>query len=288
MAINVKNLAKRTAPGIIYAAIVTACLFISWYTTVLVVAAVAGLCAYEFLRMANNAGHKTYIVIGTGTAILIPSAVGVAILLGRPTVLPFALGVCFVSGVIIMLKFVGDEKDSIVDASLTLFSIFYTGLMLSALILIRTTYEGIWGGFVAWGVIGIVWLNDIAAYLGGSAFGKHKFMPKISPKKTWEGVICGIIVGILVWLLIPTIYPGCGFGLVYAAICGLICSIVAIIGDLCESHIKRSFNCKDSGDLMPGHGGLLDRNDSVIFAVVVAYALIAIAPYVFNLVGFVF
>lgn len=122
------------------------------------------------------------------------------------------------------------------------------------------------------------WGNDAFAYLGGCAFGKHKFAPKISPKKTWEGVICGMLGGIVFWLLIPLLCPNCGFGYLYAAVCGVLSGILGIMGDLTESHIKRSFNCKDSGTLMPGHGGLFDRSDSLLFVSVGAWFLVCVLP----------
>ena len=128
-------------------------------------------------------------------------------------------------------------------------------------------------------------MNDAFAYLGGSAFGKHKFAPKISPRKTWEGVICGMFGSMLFWMLIPVVCPSCGFGFVWAAISGLLCGMLGIVGDLTESHIKRSFHTKDSGKLMPGHGGLLDRSDSLFFVSVVACFMIIVAPYAFNVIG---
>lgn len=135
-------------------------------------------------------------------------------------------------------------------------------------------------------VLGSIWANDGFAYLGGSAFGKHKFAPHISPKKTWEGVVCGMFASILFWVLIVVFIPDCGFGFVWAIIAGIVVGYAGIIGDLTESHIKRGFSAKDSGDIMPGHGGLLDRCDSIIFGSVAAYAMVAGAPYIFALIGF--
>ena len=145
-------------------------------------------------------------------------------------------------------------------------------------VLLRDFLPTLEGGLMCLLILLSIWGNDAFAYLGGCAFGKHKFAPKISPKKTWEGVICGMLGGIVFWLLIPLLCPNCGFGYPYAAVCGVLGGILGIMGDLTESHIKRSFNCKDSGTLMPGHGGLFDRSDSLLFVSVGAWFLVCVLP----------
>ena len=123
--------------------------------------------------------------------------------------------------------------------------------------------------------LGVPWLADSAAYFAGSYFGKHKLCPDISPHKTVEGAIGGILVGTLSALLIGAI-----FKLIYGEVTiyygvllliGFVNSIVSIFGDLIFSIIKRSCKIKDFGTIMPGHGGLLDRFDSVIFCIPVVY-----------------
>ena len=81
--------------------------------------------------------------------------------------------------------------------------------------------------------------------------------------------------------------PACGFGYIWAAVCAIICAIAGIIGDLFESHIKRCFGAKDSGNIMPGHGGLLDRSDSLISSSLFAYILILLSPYLSAFIGVV-
>ncbi|MBN2637783.1 MAG: phosphatidate cytidylyltransferase [Bacteroidales bacterium] len=110
----------------------------------------------------------------------------------------------------------------------------------------------------------LVWVNDVFAYLAGSTFGKHKLFEEISPKKTWEGTLSGIVFTLLFsWLFSMlsdnlNLLEWLGFG--------LIVSVTAIIGDLIESMLKRNASVKDSGTLLPGHGGVLDRFDAIIFA----------------------
>ena len=113
----------------------------------------------------------------------------------------------------------------------------------------------------------LVWVADIAAYVFGRAFGKHKLAPRISPGKTWEGaagaLLCGVLYTLVIQTFAPTILaPFLSFsrmGLVWMA---LLVVVISILGDLFESHMKRSAGLKDSGNLIPGHGGILDRIDS--------------------------
>ena len=277
---------RRVGVGAIYVVITSLATLLSWYTTVLVIAVTAGVCCYEFLRMVQQQGHRPYIAIGTTTAVLIPLAC--CLVMNTRHVIVGGLAVAFIAGVLMLLRFFAHEQDTIVDVSLTLFGYLYTGLVLSSFILVRSYLPDISGGLLAFMLLVSVWINDGAAYLGGSAFGRHKFAPHISPKKTWEGVACGLIASIATWMLVPVIVPACGFGVAWGALTGLIVGGASVIGDLTESHIKRGFAAKDSGDLMPGHGGLLDRSDSLIFASCAAYAMVAVAPYVQIALGGIF
>lgn len=113
-----------------------------------------------------------------------------------------------------------------------------------------------------------IWLCDTAAYMIGSAIGKHKLFPKVSPKKTWEGAISGFFAAILGFVLctqIPILIKN--FPIQNAIVIGVIIGTIGQIGDLVESKIKRDIGIKDSSDLLPGHGGVLDRFDSIMFVV---------------------
>ncbi len=274
MALNVKDFAKRSAVGAIYTLVFIVATLVSWYTTLIVITITAAMCCYEFLRMAQADGHRPYIVIGTIAAGIIPLACGFVI--DQSHILAVAMIIAFLAGCIMLIRFFLDDDDTIEDVALTTFGYLYCGLTLVAFLMIRNWLPGFEGGLLALMVLISIWLNDAAAYVGGSLYGRHLFSPKISPKKTWEGVITGVICCTIIWALIPLLVPDCGFGYVYAIICGVICGVVGIMGDLTESHIKRSFHTKDSGNLMPGHGGLLDRSDSLIFVSVVGLALLII------------
>ena len=125
----------------------------------------------------------------------------------------------------------------------------------------------VYGGEVLIYMLTLVWLADIGAYFAGRRFGKNKLAPMISPGKTWEGVYGGIIANLL-WMLLIFWLSGdwLEVGLLLFLLIGLATVVVSIVGDLFESVLKREAGVKDSGRLLPGHGGILDRIDSVIAA----------------------
>ncbi|MEE0867043.1 MAG: phosphatidate cytidylyltransferase [Clostridia bacterium] len=126
------------------------------------------------------------------------------------------------------------------------------------------------------------WITDTFAYFTGITVGKHKLAPKISPKKTVEGSIGGIVgttaVMVAYAAALSNIINGVSANLVHAAVLGFICSIVSQAGDLCASVIKREHNVKDYGSIMPGHGGVMDRFDSLMFVAPIVYGFIQFFP----------
>jgi len=123
----------------------------------------------------------------------------------------------------------------------------------------------------------VSWIGDTGAYYVGRRYGRHKLAPQVSPKKTWEGAIASAAVsGLAGALALPRLIPG--VSITEALLLALAANIAGQVGDLAESAIKRGAGVKDSGTLLPGHGGLLDRVDSSMFALPVLYAiLVAVA-----------
>ena len=118
----------------------------------------------------------------------------------------------------------------------------------------------------------IIWTSDTFAYLAGMAFGKHKLFERISPKKTWEGSIGGAIAGIIAALVLSFFFNEYKL-LTWVAI-AIIIIVFGTLGDLAESLLKRTYNIKDSGSILPGHGGILDRIDGVLIAAPILYIFI--------------
>ena len=155
------------------------------------------------------------------------------------------------------------------DAAASLFPIGYIGLPLGALAAVRVTGGR---GAILLMVVAIV-VSDSAQYYTGRALGRRPLAPSISPKKTLEGAIGGLVFGTAAFVIgARIVFPGCSLAL--AALAGASVAALGIVGDLFESLLKRSAGVKDSGALIPGHGGVLDRIDSWLFAAPVYYVFV--------------
>jgi len=170
---------------------------------------------------------------------------------------------------------------AMIDWALTLAISVYLGWSMSFFLLLRGSESGTLfapgGAWIvlprgAWWLLVVllgVWGFDSAAFFSGRYWGRHKLAPRISPAKTWEGVLGGFVLSIAAGLLL-TVNP-LGVPWYLAIVLGILIGVAALLGDLAESLIKRQTHVKDSGQLMPGHGGMLDRVDSLLFAVIVVY-----------------
>jgi phosphatidate cytidylyltransferase len=158
------------------------------------------------------------------------------------------------------------------DIALTFTGAMLVGFCLSHFVLMLHVVEGeVITWTVPFAIIVIVWVNDAVAYLGGSAIGRHKLVPRISPGKSWEGVIIGTIGAfVAAYILVITLNRD-WLTLPLAMVLAGIVSVIAPIGDLSESLLKRELGIKDMGSLIPGHGGILDRFDSMFFTAVACY-----------------
>lgn len=170
-----------------------------------------------------------------------------------------------------LLRFERGREHAALDLTITLGGIVYLGWVAAYFVDLRALPDGAWWLLL---VFLIVWVADAIAYFVGVRFGTHKMLPKLSPKKSWEGYLAGAIAGTLAagllvllarrfGLLQPSLWPTLGLG--------LLLSTLTTLGDLGESLFKRFAGIKDSGSLLPGHGGAFDRIDSLIWAGVLGY-----------------
>ncbi len=165
-------------------------------------------------------------------------------------------------------------KYKVEQVTMGFFAIVYVAVMLSFIYRIRVMNDGV---LYVWLVYVCSWGNDTCAYLAGRAFGKHKMSPKLSPKKTVEGAIGGILGSVLLgFIYAMCIKNNLTVDNAILAICVASAggAALSIVGDLAASAIKRSHNVKDYGKLIPGHGGILDRYDSVVFTAPAVYFLL--------------
>ncbi len=163
------------------------------------------------------------------------------------------------------------------SAATTAFATLYVGAGGAAVIALR----GI-GWETVMFLLGIVWAGDSAAYYVGTKIGKRRLAPVVSPKKSWEGfwgqIAAGAVFGAILAVALPRVPGTPAVAAAVGALLGAVMSVVAVVGDLVESTFKRSCDVKDSGGLLPGHGGLLDRLDSLLYASPVLYGILTLLP----------
>jgi phosphatidate cytidylyltransferase len=236
----------------------------AWVFQLLVVAASAVACR-ELARMFQRTGRpiSTWLTVGVGAALtasfatsLYAGADGSGRWMPTPE-LALLVGV----GVICSAPLWSAGRPLVESTANTLFGAVYVGWLLGYAIWL----QGRAGGpQLVLFLVGVTWAGESAAYLVGSSIGRHRLAPILSPRKTVEGAIAQVIVSVAAamalgyWLL-----PACG--LMGAAGAGAVLGVIGQVGDLAESAIKRSIGTKDTADLIPGHGGMLDRIDSLLF-----------------------
>ena len=175
-------------------------------------------------------------------------------------ILTLAAAAALISGV-----FLKREKDTLVDVAVTILGMIYVGWFFSYLIFIRALTEH--GGYLFF-LIFTIWAMDIAAYLAGKFLGHTPLAPSISPKKTWEGALAGFLVAMGAAMILSQTAQ---LELYHALILGGLIGIFGQLSDLVESLIKRDAGAKDSSNIIPGHGGVLDRIDSFVLTAPLMY-----------------
>ena len=226
------------------------------FTLMVVIATFFGL--REFYNLALPHSKKIERLIGISLGIILSLIITYG---DAKVVSPFVVLLLL----ILSLLFMATSKNlssTISNIGITFFGIFYIGFLLSHVSLIRNMEDGkLWALFL----MVTVWAGDIFALFSGSLFGKHKLYPKISPNKTYEGLAGAIVGSIIVALAFTLLFtPRFAKGPCILLAFGM--GILGQIGDFTESMLKRSAQVKDSGSLIPGHGGMLDRLDSFLFS----------------------
>lgn len=246
----------------------------------LVVAVAVLLAALEAFRLLTAAGHASFPGLGAALAVIVALGDSVKAVTGGSGLLLFGVGIVLV-GIAALTR--EDPRDGLASFVTTAFGAAYLGLLgyVSRLANAGPTVDpasplGWLGAERAWVLILVlgVWSFDTAAYFVGRRFGRRHFIPHISPGKTLEGVAGGTIACVIVIALLVTAFGRSTLGGVGL---GLVISMAAQAGDLAESMLKRAAGAKESGRLIPGHGGMLDRIDSFLFAAPVAFLYVVAA-----------
>jgi phosphatidate cytidylyltransferase len=231
-----------------------------WFT--IGIAIIAVMAGWEFYRIAFAISTRPATYFGLFIILLLPISIYCPVESIKLIIIVFAT---IVSCIWILFK---KNKDKAYFGLIwTLAGILYIGLLISYWANLMALDDGKW--WVAWAII-IVIACDTAAYFTGRQWGKHKLAPQISPKKTWEGSAAGLIASILVSVLLGWLF-GLPQQIWELVLMGIVISVIGQCGDLVESFLKRTAGVKDSGNLLPGHGGILDRIDSYILLGPVIY-----------------
>lgn len=227
----------------------------SWFAILIILMAVVAY--YEFVRLNGAKGREPATIIGyIGTLYLV---VPWGELFGRH-VPPQQTVVWLLMFLFFAFTVVSENRTSIDKIALFFIGVVYIGVGFHYMIYTRLMPDGLFWTLM---LFGCIWLTDAGAYFAGRLFGKHLLWPSISPKKTIEGAVGGSILSIVTALVFAWIEPGL-LTVREAVMIGLIVSLLGQLGDLIQSAYKRVRNVKDSGKILPGHGGILDRTDSWI------------------------
>ena len=267
-----KNFWVRAASAVVYVALFLGCIYSGAllknptlggviFTAFLLFVACG--CTFEFFRIVAQQGATPCRPLGyvyTVAALLalvclsLFSSVNGYILFGiAMSFLPVAFG----TAAIVQLWYHSEQPFR--DAAYTLVPMLYAAIPLGLMPLLHESHN------VLVMVLIMVWMNDNGAYMGGSLLGKHKMWQRHSPGKTWEGTVIGVLFTLATAFFVGPLFNHDIAWYHWLAL-GLICSVIDTLGDLVESMLKRSVGMKDSGTIMPGHGGFLDRFDSLLIA----------------------
>jgi len=264
-----KGLLKRLATAVFFVLVMLGGLYAGRYSFVLLFGIITGLCLWEFYCLVlsrRNRADLGRLLIGLALGLTPSVATTIVQLHLVEEVEGFIILVALLFFPIVFLAFIYElytrSTQPFTNIAYLVLGVVYIGVPFAMLDFIAFDGDYFYANTV-FGLLLLTWTNDTAAYVAGSQFGKHPLFPRISPNKTWEGSLGGWLITLLVaWLLSLFIHD---LSTLHWLGLGLIVAVFGSFGDLIESMLKRSIAVKDSGRLLPGHGGMLDRFDAFIF-----------------------
>lgn len=266
-----KNFIVRTITGVIFVAAIVIS-FLNPLAMVFLFALVTGMTIWEFCGLVNereNVQVNRFISTVAGVYLFLAMAGHCSGRVDSDTVfIPYLITIIYLMVAELYLK----AKDPISNWAYTMLPQMYIALPFSMLNVLAFPQAGAYSFVLPLSVFVFLWMNDSGAYLCGSLLGRHKLFPRISPAKSWEGSIGGgiLVVGVavLIWYLLEMYFPGeSKMNALHWAGLGVTVAVFGTWGDLVESLFKRTLGIKDSGNVLPGHGGMLDRFDSSLLAI---------------------
>ena len=269
-----KELFKRSITGILYVFLLLAATILNTDAFDFLFVIFGLVCLYEFKKIIKLSGYYIFIAfMGLWWLYLhllqnYQQKSQLALIL---------LAACLLTNLYLVSELFSERKMNPSNAQRFLISLFYIGGGCIFLTLIPY-YEYHFAKFLIIGIFILIWVNDTFAYIVGRTLGKTKLLPAVSPKKTVEGFVGGVLATLMAGYLLY-LYSG-ELTLLQWLVLTLVVVLTGTLGDLVESKFKRMAGVKDSGAILPGHGGLLDRLDSMIFAAPFAYLTLQIFKYV--------
>lgn len=270
---NFKNILTRSISGLVYVALIVGCILIGETAVICLAIAFATIAVIEFTKITKGLSIDR---IPT----LLSDIASVCCLVLATFGFPIYL-LIFSTVFRLVIELYSNEDDPLRSLAYSFMAYIYIGLPFAMMIAMAMEISC----HILLALFIFIWLNDTGAFIFGCAFGKHKLFERISPKKTWEGFFGGFLLTCAASVLFGLAWPQWfGFpGNVWWWIgLGASCSVFATFGDLIESMIKRNLHIKDSGNLIPGHGGILDRIDSLLLVLPVAFLYI----FIFTIIYF--
>lgn len=270
------NLLERTLTAIIFVIVLLGAIMLSEFASAILFFAIILLCQREFYNFFKETDIKPQKKVGIvgGLAFFILSVISEK---SETITQPLFLLIPIIFSIFV-IELYRNRTNPTGNIAYTILGIIYIAIPITLLHRLSYFQDFKFGHEYNFeliiGYFFILWANDTAAYLIGRKVGKTKLFPRISPKKTWEGSIGGVVFGLIVGYLNFLIFPHTPL-LVWLGI-ALIVVIFGSLGDLVESMFKRSLNIKDSGSLLPGHGGVLDRFDGIFISAPIVYAFLSL------------
>ena len=281
-----KNLLIRTASGTVLFGVVLLATLTNIQIYALFALGITFGSLWEFYGMCSKAGYAPNRVFGMALATLVVAASLLNVdSWGMSTIMLLASVGVILSVMVFVSQLWRGGQTPIANISTTFAGVTYIAVPMAAMTLIGlVNYDGEWNGKMILAYMIIVWANDVFAYLFGMTFGRHKMCPSISPKKSWEGFVGGVVSAGVVGAAIGAIFVG-GSAVWMMGVWGVVIALSGVAGDLIESMFKRSVGIKDSGSIMPGHGGFLDRFDALFLSAPMALVSVIIWNLIQNLIN---
>ena len=290
MSDKLRNFIVRTLSGAVLLLVVLGASFIGYmgYAALLLVITVGGVL--EFYNMARAKGVEPQRCIGLLTAIplfVVGAISGIKRLYGGCSCLDTYLSVAVIATVlffalIFFVEIFRNRQTPTLNIATTIMGVGYVALPMALMAMVPLMLGGYddWKPWCFICYLFLVWGNDVFAYLVGVTMGKHRMCERLSPKKSWEGFVGGVL-GSLAMGMLGAYITGGSYGLWLGL--AVVVSLSSVLGDLVESMFKRDAGIKDSGDIIPGHGGILDRFDALILSAPCAFIYLYVASLISNI-----